>query len=238
MNIIVSAQQRNFHSNCCNSSPKIGGGGSFNIRRCRDLQETEGCKKLGELLDFHGSDKNYLHFYTPCYADIFVKLGEKQVQILEMGLGTNNIDTASNMGENGKPGASLRAFRDFLPHGQIFDVYIDERILFNEERIRTAFVDQLNPETLQKLPQKFGVEGFDLIIDDGLHNSEANLNTLLFAMNAVKVGGFIVIEDILEKTLPLWQLVDNVIDKSHFDSTMYHGKAHPNQYLYLLHRKQ
>lgn len=82
---------------------------------------------------------------------------------------------------------------------------VDQRILFEEERIQTHFVDQTKPDTLNAL--KSWLPGpLDLIIDDGLHAPNANLNTLLFALQQVKPGGWIVIEGILEPMLPIWEL--------------------------------
>jgi hypothetical protein len=60
---------------------------------------------------------------------------------------------------------------------------------------------------LLALPGIFGVENFDLIIDDGLHSPQANLNSLLFAMKFSKPGGLIWIEDIPLRSLEIWYLV-------------------------------
>tara|TARA_B110001469_G_scaffold124913_1_gene139409 strand:+ start:857 stop:1333 length:477 start_codon:yes stop_codon:yes gene_type:complete len=97
-----------------------------------------------------------------------------------------------------RPGASLRAWRDALPNSQIFGADIDESILFNnEERIHTARADQLDPGSLLAVYELYGASPFDLLIDDGLHSSGANLNTLLFGLrSAVRRGGWVVIEDL------------------------------------------
>jgi len=75
-----------------------------------------------------------------------------------------------------------------------------------------------------------------LIIDDGLHTIEANMNTLLFAMEAIKIGGFIAIEDIPTRTLPVWQVIDRVIDKSRFDSFIFYDRL--DFFIYSLQRKK
>ena len=46
--------------------------------------------------------------------------------LIECGLGTNNINFKSSMGINGKPGASLRMWRDFFPSARIIGVDIDK----------------------------------------------------------------------------------------------------------------
>jgi hypothetical protein len=64
------------------------------------------------------------------------------------------------------------------------------------QEFKTAYVDQLDIKTFNGIITSFGDIKYDLIIDDGLHSIGANLNTLLFALQNIKSGGWIVIEDI------------------------------------------
>jgi SAM-dependent methyltransferase len=161
-----------------------------------DLADDKDSQLLGSLFTQYGSDKASVHNYHLVYASVLKPKRETPMNILEIGLGTNNIDVMSNMGLDGKPGASLRAFRDMYKKAQIFGADIDERVLFTEERIRTFFVDQTKQETLENLRKDLSQFQFDLVIDDGLHNSHANLNTLNFALSLLKKDGTLVIEDI------------------------------------------
>ena len=113
----------------------------------------------------------------------------------------------SNMGTYGQPGASLRAFRDMYPKATVFGADIDKRVLFTEERIKTYFVDQTDMATLSELKNQFANISFDLIIDDGLHNSHANLNTANFALDLLKPDGVFVIEDIGQSDFQYYQIV-------------------------------
>jgi hypothetical protein len=106
--------------------------------------------------------------------------------ILEVGLGTDNDAVASNMGAAGKPGASLRAFRELLPHARIYGADVDRSILFDEENIQTFFVDQTDFQSIDALDEAIGHD-FDLIIDDGLHSPDANLAMLIFAQKRLRV---------------------------------------------------
>jgi hypothetical protein len=162
---------------------------------------------LRALFQKYGSDKSTGHNYHLLYSWLLSAKRQDAWTMLEVGLGTNNIDVPSNMGLEGKPGASLRSFRDWAPHARIFGADVDKRILFREERIETFFVDQTQRSTLQELAARFAPASFDLIIDDGLHNSEANLNTLLFALPLIKDDGALVIEDIGLSDLAFWQIV-------------------------------
>lgn len=151
---------------------------------------------LGNLFNKYGSDKMNTHSYEYVYSNILEELGiDASLNILEVGLGTNNPNIVSTMGSQGRPGASLRAFRDFLKNSNIYGADVDRDILFSENRIQTFFVDQLNYESFQGLVLPNN-QIYNLIIDDGLHNVAANMNTLLFGLNNICVGGYIVIEDI------------------------------------------
>ena len=123
-------------------------------------------QKLKDLMDFYGSDKggkNNHHNYTHFYSQIFYNKKEKIKNFLEIGLGTNNVEVPSNMGNQGKPLASLRAWRDYFINANIYGADIDKGILKNEERITTFFVDQTKPETIIKMFKDIGVAKFDVI---------------------------------------------------------------------------
>jgi len=179
-------------------------------------------EELKHLYEHHGSDKSTTHDYYLLYGAI---LSERDsiTALLEVGIGTNNLDVLSNMGIDGKPGASLRAFRDFLPKARIYGADVDRRILFSEDRIRTFYVDQTNLESFDAVADAVG-EGFDLIIDDGLHSPHANLATLLFALERLKIGGWFVVEDVKPSALPVWQVAAALMP-DHYDSHIVASKA-------------
>jgi len=180
-------------------------------------------EKLGSLFTFHGSDKATIHDYYLIYASIINDIQNPNIKIFEIGLGTNNTDVVSTMGTNGKPGASLRAFRDYIDDSYIYGADFDHRILFEEKRIKTFFVDQTNPKTFSDLSKKINLE-FDLMIDDGLHSPNANLNSLAFFKNKIKSGGYIVIEDVNPNTEKLWLTVSNLLERE-FKSAFINTKA-------------
>jgi hypothetical protein len=159
--------------------------------------------ELRELFDRHGSDKaiqDYHHLYGPILKD-----RQAIKAVLEIGIGTNHTHVVSHM-KNGRPGASLRAFRDYLTNAQVFGADIDTSILLEESRIKTFFVDQLKPESFDALNQAIPTD-LDLIIDDGLHSPDANIATLLFGLSRVRSGGWVVVEDIAIEAQPIWEVV-------------------------------
>jgi hypothetical protein len=115
------------------------------------------------------------------------------------------------MGKYGRPGASLRAFRDFLPNSEIFGADVDRRILFEEDRIKTFFVDQMSLQSFDELGAALPKDGLDLIVDDGLHSPCANIATLIFALKKLNANGWFVVEDIVEESVPVWQFISAIL---------------------------
>jgi len=180
---------------------------------CNDSASREAAARLRELFNQYGSDKSHTHHYEYLYGAILRNPGAVS-SILEIGLGTNNPDVVSHMGVAGKPGASLRAFRDFLPNATIYGADFDRRVLFEEDRIKTFFVDQTDLNSFDALGRGVG-ENLDLIIDDGLHSPNANLAVLLFALKKLKRGGWFVAEDIPDAALPVWQVVSALLPQEY-----------------------
>ena len=103
------------------------------------------------------------------------------------------------MGEKGKPLASLRAWRDYFKNANIYGADIDKNILKNESRIKTFYVDQTDPNTIDEMFKNIGVSNFDIILEDGLHEYNANI---CFFENSVKFlanDGIYIIEDVYYK---------------------------------------
>jgi len=159
---------------------------------------------LGSLFDSYGSDKK-THGYDLIYNFIIEELEEIDL-VIEIGIGSNNEDVLSNMSRKGKPGSSLRSFRDYLPNSQIVGLEFDKNVLFEEERIKTFYFDQNHIDSLDTLPKKL-LGNVDILIDDGLHSVVANINSLYFAEKLLKKGGFLIIEDISKLAEDLYQVI-------------------------------
>jgi hypothetical protein len=186
-----------------------------------DIQNFQNdCSALGNVLEKNKSDKSTTHDYHIFYSFIFNKLGlESETNIFEVGLGTNNPNLVSTMFEFGRPGASLYAFAEYLPNANIYGADIDKDILFNTDRIKTCYLDQLDYETFDNVSNTFGKIKYDLIIDDGLHSIGANFNTLLFALENVNDNGWIVIEDI--HISQNWKVIDFILTSTGLYKTYY-----------------
>ena len=158
--------------------------------------------KLTELMNYYGSDKgnkNNHHNYSEYYSELFFNKRKEVKNFLEIGLGTNDINIASNMGENGSPLASLKAWRDFFENANIYGADIDKKILKNENKIKTFYVDQTNPKTIEVMFKSFGVDKFDIILEDGLHEYKANICFFENSINYLSNNGVYIIEDVYFK---------------------------------------
>jgi hypothetical protein len=155
----------------------------------------------------HGSDKGRdRHNYTTVYSALFGGLRDRPLRIFELGLGTNNPRLASTMGATGKPGASLRGWRDFFPLASVYGADIDRDILFEDDRIETFYCDQLDPAAIRDLwARPVFQEGLDILVEDGLHTFEANLSFLDGSLANLRPGGVYVVEDIGKAALPAWR---------------------------------
>jgi hypothetical protein len=181
----------------------------------------ENAKNFKKLSDLNGSDKCNDHNYHFLYGEILAPR-EKKMHILEIGIGSNNLDVASNMGLDGTPGASLRTFRDFCTNSEVIGADIDERILFSETRISTTRVDQTDEDSLMQFQKNFPLK-FDLVVDDGLHSPLANISTLDLGMKIIKIGGWIVIEDIPRDAISVWQVIKALMPQNYMTYILQDG---------------
>jgi hypothetical protein len=140
------------------------------------------------------------HHYTIFYYELFKNIKDRNMRIFELGMGTTNPNIDSNMGPDGRPGASLFGWCEFFPNSEIFGADIDKTILFETDRIKTYYCDQTDPECIQKMWLEPGLEKqFDIIIDDGLHRYFSNECFFENSIHKLKSDGFYIIEDINNK---------------------------------------
>lgn len=162
---------------------------------------------LDDYCEKYGSDKGYVryfgthpypwnpHNYTDFYIELFGHSRQYIQNVFECGLGTNNTDYKSNMTTSGKPGASLRVWRDFFYNANIVGVDIDPGCLFTEHRIETHQMDQTNPVQTYELLERLGYR-YDIMIDDGLHEFHAGYTLFNVAQRYLTDNGVYIIEDV------------------------------------------
>jgi hypothetical protein len=187
-----------------------------------NLKETEECvlpKKIDlknysdlcHIMYEHGSDKGkYIgmgrHNYTFVYHALFNALREESFNLFEMGIGTNDVTFTSNMGIDGTPGASLRGWREYFPYAKIYAADIDAKVLVNQPSISSFYCDQTDPQSILSMWNNLERDlEFKVIIDDGLHEFDANVCFLENAWEKLEQGGIYVVEDILNTELGRWK---------------------------------
>lgn len=173
------------------------------LRNVNTLAPTKMCR----IMTKYGSDKGSgWHNFTTAYSVLFKEHGEQPLRIFELGLGINDPEDVSKMWGNGRPGASLRGWRELFPHALVYGADINRRILFREDRIKTFYCHQLSPESIRELWSEPDLKsGMDIIIEDGFHTFEANLSFLEGSLEHLRPGGTYIIEDIAREFMDQWR---------------------------------
>ena len=108
--------------------------------------------------------------------------------------------------KNGKPGASLYGWEEFFPNAKVYGADIDSNILFETDRIKTYYCDQTNPKVISDMWQIKELSGlFDIIIEDGLHEYNANVFFFENSIHKLNANVYFIIEDINLHTLNLFK---------------------------------
>jgi hypothetical protein len=144
-------------------------------------------------------NKSTAHNYTQLYHELLEPHRTDTLSFLEVGIGTNNQDVPSSMAPAYPPGASLRGWRSYFrnPRMNIMGADVDSRILFQEQRIVTGYINQLSPTSIFYFAKQMGLveKGLDFVLDDGLHEYRSNLILLIGMWPFIKTNGLYVIED-------------------------------------------
>ncbi len=158
----------------------------------------------GYVLNQNKIDKNFkihnYHNYTDYYSEIFSLNRNSTKKVFELGIGNINEKNIYNMnmlGDLYSPGASLKVWRDYFKNATIYGADHDEGALFNDERIKTYYVDQANTESILEMWKKINEKDFDIIIDDGCHRYEETINFFENSKKFLRSDGIYIIEDIV-----------------------------------------
>mmetsp|Transcript_3655 Transcript_3655/g.6711 ORF Transcript_3655/g.6711 Transcript_3655/m.6711 type:complete len:292 (-) Transcript_3655:8-883(-) len=166
---------------------------------------------LDELARRHRTDKSgRYHNYAQFYDRLFSRLRSQSIKLLEIGIGTVTTAAPSSMNSyvrSYKPGASLRMWSDYFQNASLIaGIDTQEDCIFQEGRIRTALADSRCAESVGRAMLEFGEPRFDIIIDDGLHERNAQLETFECMRSYLAPDGVYLIEDIRRPTLLIKEL--------------------------------
>lgn len=139
---------------------------------------------LSWLAAVYGSDKGATaHRYGEIYERHLSHGRDDVVRVLEIGI---------------YKGASLKMWRDYFPNAQVIGVDIED-ISVEGPRIETIQGDQSDPALLARLR---AMGPFDVIVDDGSHFAHHIKASFEGLFDALKPGGWYVIEDMQTAYVP------------------------------------
>jgi hypothetical protein len=198
---------------------------------------TELCTIMKSL----GSDKgDDWHNFTVLYHELFRDFRTVFTRVFELGIGSQNPEVPSRMTPNYTIGASLRGWRQYFSNAHIYGADIDRDVVFREDRITCFQVDQTCPESIRNLwrqPEVSNIE-FDLIIDDGLHTTKANICFFENSYHKLARNGVYVIEDIKNSAIRgleayFWRTAKKSGFAYHLVPFDYHKNRRDNNILFL-----
>lgn len=144
-------------------------------------------KTLAQILEDNdwngpnGTDKNTDHDYINSFYEIeFKKYKNKKIKILEIGTCR---------------GTSIHLWQQYFPKAEIIGIDVWDQILNRHkgiERVTYLEGNAYDVDSAKTLPD------FDIVIDDGSHNPEDQIQCLKIYLPKLKKGGVLVIEDIRE----------------------------------------
>jgi len=145
--------------------------------------------------------------YHNIYEKIFTPIKEKEMKILEIGVGTislipleNENSVAGSMygwkekNKDYNPGSSLRAFRDFFTNSEIYGVDKRPDCNIDELRIKTYIFNSIDKN---KCDEYLIDRTLDIIIDDADHDPDYRIKTFTNFYPKLKEDGLYIIEGLI-----------------------------------------
>ncbi len=132
-----------------------------------------------------GTDKSTIHAYTDTYEKLLSPFINKECSLLEIGVWH---------------GGSSLLWHDFLPAAKIAGIDISNQIhesLYNKfsDRYRFYELNAYVGETVELINNDYP-NGFDIIIEDGIHTKESNEFAIKNYLPMLKKCGVMIIEDV------------------------------------------
>lgn len=151
---------------------------------------------LSELANKYKTDKgtigyNY-HSYTPLYYEKWKNFRFDAKKIFEIGIGGDYPQTDT------LHASSLKTLRDFFTNAKIYGIDINPDFIKKTpdmENIEVFLCDSSNKNEIESIISKIGGD-FDMIIDDGGHDTINQQKTLSYMFKYVKNNSLYIIEDL------------------------------------------
>lgn len=160
-------------------------------------------KTLDQIMSSVRTDKSSkYHNYTPVYEIYFEPLRDKEIVLLELGIG--NIESENREGE------SLKGWIKYFYNG---DCYAIDNSETNVNRTRYTYLcDQTDEVRLKEII--FHIGNPDIIIDDASHIQSNTIKSFEILFPLLESGGLYCIEDLQTAYFPSWGGDETVFDFS------------------------
>jgi hypothetical protein len=152
---------------------------------------------LDALARYYGTDKGsqdfgiaVAHNYTPIYQRHFGAHRKSVRSLLEIGVGgTSSVEGYETLAG----GQSLHMWSRYFPNASILGIDVYDKAV-SGPRIHFERGDATDPLFLRRVIEQYGP--FDIVIDDGSHIGREIIASFEVLWDAVRPGGFYVIEDL------------------------------------------
>lgn len=133
----------------------------------------------------HGTDKYGDHLYTPEYHRLFGHMRDRELRLLEIGVG--------GYGQPRCGGQGLRMWAEYFPKARIVGLDVYPKRIALPERVVLREGSQADPAVLDRVWAEDGP--FDIVIDDGSHRMADVIATLRNLYPRMPADGIYVVED-------------------------------------------
>lgn len=155
------------------------------------LKKNNTTLEITKILNYIGSDKGTVideaHSYSEIYESLFHTMKDKKINIIEIGIKDPRF-----------PYASVKAWDLYFNNCSILglDIMNSSDLEHLMPNFKYQYLDQYSIESHISVKNLMSGNLFDIIIDDGPHYFEAQLNSLNLLYDLLKNGGYYIIEDI------------------------------------------
>ena len=149
------------------------------------------------------------HNYIPVYESLFHKIKNNVSTVVEIGIGVTENGQMAHMTDYGyRTGNSLRCWRDYFPYAQIIGIDIYKADL-HEDRITTYIGDQTDEKSM-KMIFEYLTKKIDIIIDDGTHIYNDQINNFIWLHTYLSERGLYIIEDVDHEIISKFQSLEGM----------------------------
>lgn len=134
---------------------------------------------LKTLARLSGTDKVDSHEYIDAYHRFFSEYRNRRITLIEIGVHL---------------GYSLNLWEAYFQRGTIIGVDIYDKTELSHGRVHVHKCSQTDRDGLERIRQIYG--GFDLVIDDGSHVNQHQIESFQILFPMLKARGVYVIEDL------------------------------------------